>query len=95
MAFVFCRLKEFQKDMTEAEEKLSLLTEKRKKVREANVGNTRRLGPKKFEDREVDFNLPSDLKGSLRSIKPAGNLLADRFSSFQKRNIMQVPTLKW
>lgn len=88
------RVKQISKDLIEEEEKLNVLIKKRKEVREANEGNTKRLGPKKFEDRGLDFNLATDLKGSLRSIKPEGNLLADRFSSFQKRNIMQVPTLK-
>ncbi|XP_034238862.1 LOW QUALITY PROTEIN: ribosome biogenesis protein NOP53 [Thrips palmi] len=84
-------LKRIQKDLDEAQEKVNLVTQKRKAVREASVGTTRRLGPRKFEDRPEDFNLASDLKGSLRSIKPQGNLLADRFSSFQKRNMMHVP----
>lgn len=87
-------LKYINKDLVEAEEKSSLLGVKRKAALEAREGTTRRLGPLKFQERELDFNLPSDLTGSLRSIKPEGNLLADRFASFQKRNIMAVPILQ-
>lgn len=65
------------------QEKLKLKEEKRS--REA-----RRLGPLKYEDPDVDFNMGQDITGNLRSMKKEGNLLADRFKSLQKRNILEV-----
>ena len=36
------------------------------------------------------FQLSEELTGSLKSLKPEGNLLIDRFKSMQKRNIIET-----
>ena len=36
------------------------------------------------------FQLSEELTGSLKSLKPEGNLLNDRFKSMQKRNIIET-----
>jgi hypothetical protein len=36
------------------------------------------------------FQLSEELTGSLKSLKPEGNLLTDRFKSMQKRNIIET-----
>ena len=84
------RLKELQVALAKAEEKSKMLHEKMEAIKARKATETKRLGRNKFQEREPEFNLASELKGSLRTIKPEGNLLADRFISFQKRNIMEV-----
>ncbi|KAJ1528874.1 hypothetical protein ONE63_007244 [Megalurothrips usitatus] len=81
------RLNQFEEEIVNQEEK----TQKRSEKRIENDLNrtTRRLGRQKFEENELDFNMASDLKGSLRSIKPEGNILSDRYNSMQKRNILE------
>lgn len=48
------------------------------------------LGSVKFEEPEIEIKLTDELTGNLRSLKPEGNLLEDRFKSFQKRNILET-----
>ena len=84
------RLKKLEEALAKAEEKSKVLKEKRLAIKALQASKTRRLGRNKFEEKDMEFNLASDLKGSLRALKPEGNLLADRFISFQKRNIMEV-----
>lgn len=83
-------MKKLQEEILKADENSQKLQSKRLKARALRAVKTKRLGRNKFEEREMDFNLASDLKGSLRSLKPEGNLLADRYVSLQKRNIMEV-----
>ncbi|XP_026283920.1 ribosome biogenesis protein NOP53 [Frankliniella occidentalis] len=84
------RLRKLKEDISKAEAKSAKLKDKRIALRAKYATKTKRLGRNKFEERETDFNLASELKGNLRSLKPEGNLLADRFVNLQKRNIMEV-----
>jgi len=43
-----------------------------------------------FEAPELDFNLPKDIKGSVRKLKTEGSILVDRFKSMQKRNVIET-----
>ncbi|KAK3922937.1 Ribosome biogenesis protein NOP53 [Frankliniella fusca] len=84
------RLRKLKDDISKAEAKSAKLKEKRIALKARYATKTKRLGRNKFEEREPDFHLASELKGNLRSLKPEGNLLADRFVSLQKRNVMEV-----
>lgn len=53
----------------------------------------RRLARKKFEGEEIPIPESTSSLGTLRTIKPAGDVLVDRFMSLQKRNIL-APNLK-
>lgn len=53
-----------------------------------------RLSRKKYIDPEIEFNQLEDISGNLRSLKPEGNLLLDRFKSLQKRNILPSGVLR-
>lgn len=53
----------------------------------------RRLARKKFEGEEVPIPDSTSVLGTLRTIKPAGDVLVDRYMSLQKRNIL-APNLK-
>ena len=49
----------------------------------------KRISSCKYEDAEIDLKLSDELTGSLISLKPEGNILMDRYKSFQKRNILE------
>jgi hypothetical protein len=50
-----------------------------------------RIGGKKTKlDREVPVALSDELKGSVRTLKPKGDLLLERFDSLHKRNMIEV-----
>ncbi|XP_059137312.1 ribosome biogenesis protein NOP53 isoform X1 [Peromyscus eremicus] len=63
--------------------------EQRRLRRLAEADKPRRLGRLKYQDPDIDVQLSSELSGSLRTLKPEGNILRDRFKSFQKRNMIE------
>lgn len=63
--------------------------EQRRLWRLADANKPRRLGRLKYQDPDIDVQLSSELSGSLRTLKPEGNILRDRFKSFQKRNMIE------
>jgi len=48
------------------------------------------LSRNKFEPQEMELKLTSELTGNLRTLKPEGNVLLDRYKSLQKRNIIET-----
>jgi len=50
---------------------------------------TKKFGRHKFEEADLDLNLSEEISGNLRNLKSEGNLLHDRFKSFQKRNVIE------
>jgi len=50
---------------------------------------TKRIGRLKYEEPEMDLKLSGELTSSLRTLKPEGNILTDRYKSLQKRNIIE------
>uniref|UniRef100_A0A8C0MRD3 Ribosome biogenesis protein NOP53 n=3 Tax=Canis lupus familiaris TaxID=9615 RepID=A0A8C0MRD3_CANLF len=63
--------------------------EQRRVQRLAEADRPRRLGRLKYQAPDVDVQLSSELADSLRTLKPEGNILRDRFKSFQKRNMIE------
>lgn len=53
----------------------------------------RRIARKRFEEEEVPIPESTGTLGTMRTIKPEGNVLVDRFKSLQKRNIL-APNIK-
>ncbi|EPQ02488.1 Glioma tumor suppressor candidate region protein 2 protein, partial [Myotis brandtii] len=43
----------------------------------------------RYQAPDIDVQLSSELADSLRTLKPEGNILRDRFKSFQKRNMIE------
>ena len=74
------------------------VTEMRGKVKETKLEAKKfsalTLSNTKFEEPEIPLKLSDELTGNLRSLKPEGNLLEDRFKSLQKRNILETRTKK-
>ncbi|XP_008591366.1 PREDICTED: glioma tumor suppressor candidate region gene 2 protein-like, partial [Galeopterus variegatus] len=55
----------------------------------AEANKPRRLGRLKYQAPDIDVQLSSELSDSLRTLKPEGNILRDRFKSFQRRNMIE------
>jgi len=81
--------KEVQKDAEAHQKKLE---QRRARKIASQRGKTLRLGKNKFEAPDVEIQLPDELSGSLRLLKPEGNLLADRYKNFQRRNLIEPRT---
>ncbi|XP_062032827.1 ribosome biogenesis protein NOP53 isoform X3 [Lepus europaeus] len=63
--------------------------EQRRARRLAEAHKPRRLGRLKYQPPDIDVQLSSELSDSLRTLKPEGNILRDRFKSFQRRNMIE------
>lgn len=87
------KLRFILKEIQDKEKKKEINAQIREKKAELKATKTKRLAAKKFIEADLDFNRKTELKGNLRSIKLAGNILADRFYSLQKRNVLE-PTAK-
>ena len=60
-----------------------------RKAKRAAVINRPRLGRLRYEEPNQDFKLSNEIQGSLRKLKPEGSIMSDRFSSMQKRCIIE------
>ncbi|XP_060711931.1 ribosome biogenesis protein NOP53 isoform X2 [Hemiscyllium ocellatum] len=83
------RLRSIKGEVKELELKLAKRKAKRVEKRKAEANKPRRLGRLKYEDPDLDIKLSDELTGTLRTLKPEGSILADRFKSFQKRNLIE------
>ncbi|KAI6199176.1 SprT-like domain-containing protein [Aphelenchoides besseyi] len=84
-------LKEVNKDL---HDRAHAVAERRRKRILRRLIGTKRLGHGKFEEFKEPVLLPREIKGSLRTLKPQGNIFKERIASFQKRNMMQPPSFK-
>uniref|UniRef100_A0A0A9X8V0 Ribosome biogenesis protein NOP53 n=1 Tax=Lygus hesperus TaxID=30085 RepID=A0A0A9X8V0_LYGHE len=85
-------LRKLNSSLDSRSEKQKLMVEKRKKLAAAHAGRTKRLAAKPFEEADIDFSRPCELRSSLNLVKKQGSLLADRYLSLQKRNILAPGT---
>lgn len=88
------RLKFLETHMKKLDEKSKIKQSKKSKKLEAGKTSVKRLGRTKFEEPDLEFNLAQDIAGNLRNIKKEGNLLADRWNSLQKRNLIEVTKIR-
>ncbi|KAH8387248.1 hypothetical protein KR093_005873 [Drosophila rubida] len=82
------RIKSIRAEIKDEAEDLNALKKRRKLVAERKKFEPKRLGRHKFEEPDVDVNMPEDLAGNLRNVKTESNLITDRFKLLQKRNIL-------
>jgi hypothetical protein len=61
----------------------------RVKMEEERLYKPARFGRQAYVEQDQEFSLPSELQGSMRKLTTDGNLLVDRFKSFQKRNLIE------
>lgn len=83
------KLRFISKKVEKIEEKEKQAQEKHKRQQEKKKLGTKRLSAVKFEEPEIEFQESDELPGNLRNLKNTTNLLADRFKSLQRRNILE------
>ncbi|KAH8303430.1 hypothetical protein KR059_010990 [Drosophila kikkawai] len=86
------RIKSIRHELDDEEEDLNDLKKRRKQRAEKAKFEPKRLGRHKFEEPDVDVNLPEDIAGNLRNVKTESSLLKDRFHLLQRNNML--PTTK-
>ncbi|XP_046849456.1 ribosome biogenesis protein NOP53-like [Xenia sp. Carnegie-2017] len=83
------RVKSIKKELKKSKEKMQERLKKKEEKILKSSSKPKRLGRQKFEEMNIEIQLMDELKGSLRNLKPEGNLFEDRFKSFQRRNIIE------
>ncbi|XP_060761719.1 ribosome biogenesis protein NOP53 [Neoarius graeffei] len=83
------QLRSISADMKRRELRTKVRQAKRKTKQETEKALPRRLGKLKFQAPDLEVQLSDELAGSLRTLKPEGSVLKDRFKSFQKRNLIE------
>ncbi|XP_070258361.1 ribosome biogenesis protein NOP53 isoform X2 [Myotis yumanensis] len=83
------RLRGIKAQVAQRLAELARRRERRRAQRLAEADKPRRLGRLKYQAPDIDVQLSSELADSLRTLKPEGNILRDRFKSFQKRNMIE------
>ena len=86
------RIKSMKREIVLDEKTTEAKMALRKAMKKAKRSLPAVLSGTKFEEPEVDLKLSNELTGNLRSMKPEGNILDDRFKAFQKRNIIETRT---
>jgi len=88
------RIRSIKKEIEEGERKRGekQLQREIQKKHHTTFG-TKRLGSLRYEEPELDLKLSNEITGNLRSLKPEGNILRDRYKSLQKRNVIE-PRIK-
>nr|XP_016937182.1 ribosome biogenesis protein NOP53 [Drosophila suzukii] len=86
------RIKSIRHELDDEEEDLNELKKRRKQRAEKAKFEPKRLGRHKFEEPDLDVNLPEDVAGNLRNVKTESSLLKDRFHTLQRNNML--PTTK-
>ncbi|XP_054444488.1 ribosome biogenesis protein NOP53 isoform X2 [Pteronotus mesoamericanus] len=83
------RLRGIKAQVAQRLAELARRRERRRAKRLAEADKPRRLGRLKYQAPDIDVQLSAELSDSLRTLKPEGNILRDRFKSFQKRNMIE------
>merc|ERR1712038_1946351 len=84
------KIKTLTKEIKAEEEQIAQNMAKRKEQKEIKKNMPAAITGHKYEEQDIDLKLSDELTGNLRSLKPEGNLLADRYKSMQKRNIIET-----
>ncbi|XP_076837053.1 ribosome biogenesis protein NOP53 [Brachyhypopomus gauderio] len=83
------RLRSIGAEVKRLEQQTSIRRSRRKIRQEEEKVQPRRLGRLRFQAPDVELQLSEELSGSLRTLKPEGSILKDRFKSLQKRNMIE------
>lgn len=82
------RLKKIKAEINDMEMDLEEQRLSKKERAEKHREEAHRLSKFEYEEPEIDINMPEDIAGNLRNIAPEGSILADRYKSMQRRNII-------
>ncbi|KAM9587047.1 ribosome biogenesis protein NOP53 [Morphnus guianensis] len=83
------RLRSLRRQVKRWEAELLRRRQARLAKRRAKDALPRRLGPLKYEEPSLEVQLSDELAESLRTLKPEGSVLRDRFKSLQKRSLIE------
>ncbi|XP_035626848.1 ribosome biogenesis protein NOP53-like [Oncorhynchus keta] len=83
------QLRSIQATLKRREQRTRERVAQRKANQEAEKSMPRRLGRLKFQAQDLEIQLSDEIPGSLRTLKPEGSVLKDRFKSMQKRNMIE------
>ncbi|NXV84263.1 NOP53 protein, partial [Atlantisia rogersi] len=83
------RLRWLRRQVTRWEAELLRRRQARLAKRRLKDAMPRRLGRLRYEDPYLEVQLSDELPDSLRTLKPEGSVLHDRFKSLQKRNLIE------
>ncbi|XP_029628571.1 ribosome biogenesis protein NOP53 [Salmo trutta] len=83
------QLRSIQATLKRREQRTRERVAQRKANQEAEKSMPRRLGRLKFQAQDLEIQLSDEISGSLRTLKPEGSVLKDRFKSMQKRNMIE------
>lgn len=86
----FNRLKSIKAEILKQEHEYAVKAMKKAQWKAGHLYRTKKLGKLKYEEPSKEVKLSRELVGSLRELKAEGHLLADRYKSLQKRNIIEV-----
>jgi nucleolar protein 53 len=82
-------IKKLKKEIREAEDTSKEKQKKREAKKIAKLYAPHRLSVHKFQEQDMPLQLSSELSSSLRGLRAEGDLLQERFKSFQKRNLIE------
>uniref|UniRef100_A0A8C5CJ42 Ribosome biogenesis protein NOP53 n=1 Tax=Gadus morhua TaxID=8049 RepID=A0A8C5CJ42_GADMO len=83
------QLRSIKVSLRQREQRTKERQTQRRANQEAEKYRPRRLGKLKFTAQDLEVQLTNELTGSLRTLKPEGSVLKDRFKSLQKRNLIE------
>ncbi|XP_021443317.2 ribosome biogenesis protein NOP53 [Oncorhynchus mykiss] len=83
------QLRSIQATLKRGEQQTRERVAQRKANQEAEKSMPRRLGRLRFQAQDLEVQLSDEIPGSLRTLKPEGSVLKDRFKSMQKRNMIE------
>ncbi|XP_072172986.1 ribosome biogenesis protein NOP53-like [Diadema setosum] len=82
------RLRALKKEIKVREAKTTAKIAARKAKEAQQRGKTKRLGRYKYEELPIPVKRSTQLVGSLKDLRPDGSLIADRYNSLEKRNLV-------
>ncbi|XP_070620665.1 ribosome biogenesis protein NOP53 [Erythrolamprus reginae] len=83
------QLKSIRLQLRQREAELQRRKQRREAKRKLEAVKPKRLGRLKYQEPDVDVQLSSELAESLRTLRPEGSILKDRFKSLQRRNMIE------
>lgn len=84
------RIKAIKKEIKTEEKEKEAVTLARQEKRALNETRPGKYGPGKFMGSEPEFLLPEEVSSSLRQLVTPANNVQDRFTSLQKRNMLEI-----